>query len=423
MKFNNSKMELDFRKLDEKINFKIEYIHKTYEESVKLIKERLRKEAHASYFNEYREKLLDELNKKRNAQIDQINELMASKRDSSADKIENDVILKSILANYKQEFFYFKTNSKINYDIFTLNKFKQKRLFDLNKLNKYLFLVNDHIQNSIKIKGIISNWAINELVDIFKLPLDRILIVVYSNFYYYINPRFDSYKSPYKMYIINKDGVKIFEKICEKEKINGIIKVSSTLIVRLIEENILEVYNLNLELVHKVNIKKFTNDLFLINKNEIAIKSSNDIIIYKINNMKVSKVYESDTYDKCVSSKNCENKLIHFDEESFYLVNTNKRNGNNTIYVINRVTSEKMLSFTITTNDEVETIRLDMFYSQVIVIDSDGLIAVYDLKKGNVLFNFASEINFNDLDFNELNTIFFNRKVILFNEKIDYIEI
>jgi hypothetical protein len=139
--------------------------------------------------------------------------------------------------------------------------------------------------------------------------------------------------------------------------------------------------------------------------------------------MKVSKVYESDTYDKCANSKNCENKLIQFDEENFYLVNTNKRNGNNKIYVINRVTSEKMLSFTITTNDQVETIRLDMFYSQVIVIDSDGFIAVYDLKRGNVLFNFASEINFNDLDFNELNTIFFNRKVILFNEKIDYIEI
>ena len=451
-------MELKFKELDEKIKIKIEAIGKSYERSVELINERFSIEFQANGLTEYRQQMKYVIDAKKNDQINELNKLCHSMRDVKLTRRIRYELEKKI--NSKNDLIYFRITKKIDlFDVVAKTKIRLERNFDLFKLNKYSPLMIDRLHNSIFINSILCNnrninglfeilkkhrddyknyahhsinikgreikCVVNESLDFHKLSLDdKYLIVINlesgnSDFFY---------KNPYKMYVVNRQGIELYQKVCAKEYANGILKVSSNYIVRIVQslnnENKLEVYNSKLEMIDSKNILKNFNNGFFINNNEIAIKD-NSIIVYKIENQKISLIYDSNkAFNDCL---NGDNRLFYFDSRNFYLFNKRNSDKPNLISIVSRNESQTLVNFQIKPDLNSQAILFDKVYSQIISFNLPSksypktIIGVFDLN-GKLLFEFRPEMYINDLDFDETGSLIFNKKIILSDRNIDFKE-
>ena len=242
-------LEEKFQNLDSKLNSnsKQELANVIYKTDLKRI-EHLFKEEKQRYkngLNECRQEMLDLLIKKRNEQLNEVNEFMQSSQSNSLPQ------LKSLHKSIKQNYTAF---AKGWTSVFESILFRSKLAnpLKLDQLVKYTKLMKNEENVSVaKVEHLLDLPHIH--VDV--LPSDLILLFCHEKRY---------------MVVLNKSGDLVRLKSLEREFKYRVLVTATNVIAYNKDNRIVDVYNFNLELVNSIRLDRFYGD-FKLNNYEIAL--------------------------------------------------------------------------------------------------------------------------------------------------------
>lgn len=422
MNVKNLLVELQkkFDLIDSGVDAKIKIVSELHELDCEKINNKFELDYIINGLNEYREVALKEINEKRIAQINEINEFcrkivktlnehfVNGLQDSESFKKHSGLFEHLIeeQGNYMKNSSVYFMKSRVENVLNLLNKFKFTQPFDFLKLNKY----SDFIMTKKRIRlNLTSNYDSCNLSFIDRkrfliLPVNRVFVCSkIKNFFY-------------NMLILDQDGCILYSREFRMEfEQFKIFKTTSSHIIRLfrnkdeygLHSNV-EIYNFKLELNHsfKLDISYYSN--FIISNNEIAFQ----------NNFERSKVliYNLDHFRSIYINLNTEipngffyiydpfsYKLLHFNDEKLFFF----KNGE----IINIIDRGSLL---ILANISVCTYRKNFFKfdrdSQIYDLnDEENLIHVYRAN-GGISFDLPLKEKFKSLRFTFNDTIVYNQK-------------
>ena len=275
-------LQKKFDRIDSGVDAKIKIVNELHELDCEKVNTKFELDYIINGLNEYRDVALKEINEKRIAQINDMNEFCRNlvktlnehfvngSQDSDSFKKHSGLFEHLIeeQGNYMKNSSVYFMKSRVKNVLNLLNKFKFTQPFDFFKLNKY----SDFIMTKKRIRlNLPSNYDSCNLSFIDRkrfliLPVNRIFVCAkIKNFFY-------------NMLILDQEGCILYSREFRMEfEQFKIFKTTSSHIIRLfrnkdesgLHSNV-EIYNFKLELNHsfKLDISYYSN--FIISNNEIA---------------------------------------------------------------------------------------------------------------------------------------------------------
>ena len=417
MSLDDQFLELEsvFKELDSRIDLKTNTVNRLFNLDLSSINSKFNNEnglkAHENYLNKHRESLLNQLIAKRDAQLNEVNDLV---RNQFNNDILNDYefrrrnwLISQIHNSIKNNFICFNKSNTICLES-VLNRYDFSMPFDLRKMIKYSNFLVTRKEFKLNLDDETFKAPIYDQFDFLSLPSNKLFV--------YTQREIDNLT---KMLVIDQHGAILHSKTLVQENgdfLEDIFHLTSNSIVRLFQNeddaidkfSNVEIYSFKLELLRSFKFKReFFYDI-VINNDEFGFKSvlNSKILIYDNCRSKLNYINLNLDENDIVFKTHNTLRLINLSKENFYFLKRNSQSKYEMLFIVDRKRGVKTASIQIKPRYLFLSVRFDK-KSQIYDVDDDYFVNVYGAN-GNLLYNIEPGLHlFNDFLFTNRNNLLF----------------